>query len=58
MLHAILTSIKTEPLKASTKLNYLGVEGHWKVYNFEGKYEQFVYLSAQPQLVFNCLYEI
>ena len=36
LLHALLTTTATNPLLANTRLNYLGVEGHWKVYNIEG----------------------
>ena len=39
-------------------LKYLGVEGHWKVYYEEGSLTRFVYLSAKPQFVFNCIYEV
>ena len=43
LLHSILTLDQAESVKESSKLNYLGVEGHWKVYNFEGQYGKFLY---------------
>ena len=39
-------------------LKYLGVEGHWKVYYEEGSLSRFIYISAKPQFVFNCIYEV
>jgi len=42
----------------AAKLKYLGVEGHWKVYYVEGSLSTFIYASAKPSLVYNCIYEV
>ena len=42
----------------SKKLKYLGIEGNWKVYYEEGSLTSFIYLSARPQFIANCIYEV
>lgn len=42
----------------ASQLKYLGIEGHWKVFYEEGSLTSFIYLSANPRLVYNCMYEV
>lgn len=57
------TSLETpeevaQALGISGQLDFIGVEGHWRVFLVKGSFTEFVYVSLRPELVYNCLYEV
>ena len=62
-LKSVLTQLRTQDESFFSeiylsKLRYLGIEGHWKVFYEENSLTRFVYSSARPQFVPNCIYEV